>query len=74
MSLETVTRPLCIGGNLDEAVGFILSLPQSQQLFADAAEDTVAGAVDAVRAAFAPYAGPHGVVMDGTAWLVAAYR
>jgi SAM-dependent methyltransferase len=72
--LETVTRPQRVGDDVDDAVGFVLSLPESQQLFAGAPEDTVAAAVAAVRAAFAPYAGPEGVVLDATAWLVSAHR
>jgi SAM-dependent methyltransferase len=72
--LETVTRPQRIGDDVDDAVGFILSLPESRQLFAGAPEDAVAAAVAAVRAAFAPYAGAEGVVLDGTAWLVSADR
>jgi SAM-dependent methyltransferase len=72
--LETVTRPQRIGDDVDDAVGFILSLPESQQLFAGAPEDTVTAAVAAIRAAFAPYAGAEGVVLDGTAWLVSACR
>jgi len=63
-----------IGRNLDDTVGFVMSLPQSQQLFAGAPQDAVDAAVTALRAAFAPYAGSHGVVMDSTAWLVSAHR
>ena len=71
---ETVTRPQRIGDDVDDAVSFILSLPESRQLFADAPEDAVAAAVAAVRAAFARYTGAEGVVLDGTAWLVSADR
>jgi len=74
VTLETVTRPLRIAGNIDDTVGFVMSLPQSQQLFAGAPEDTIAGAVAGLRAAFAPYVGPEGVGLDGTAWLVSAHR
>ena len=72
--LETVTRLQRIGDDVDDAVSFILSLPESRQLFAGAPEDAVAAAVAAVRAAFAPYAGVEGVVLDATAWLVSADR
>jgi hypothetical protein len=51
-----------------------MSLPQSQRLFAGAPDDAVAEAVKALCAAFTPYAGAHGVVMDSTAWLVSARR
>jgi hypothetical protein len=74
VTLESVTRPQRIGADIEDAVRFIMSLPESQQLFAGAAEETVASTVDALRAAFAPYDGPHGVVLDGTAWLLSAHR
>jgi hypothetical protein len=51
-----------------------MSMRESQQMFAGAPDETVTAAVAALRAAFAPYAGPHGVVMDGTAWVVCAHR
>ena len=72
MSLEAVTRPLCIGRDVDDAAGYIMSMRESHQLFAGEPDGVVAAALDAQRAAFAPYAGPHGVVMDGTAWLASA--
>jgi SAM-dependent methyltransferase len=74
VTLETVTRPQCIGIDVEDAVGFIMSMRESQQMFAGAPDETVTAAVAALRAAFAPYAGPHGVVMDGTAWVVCAHR
>jgi SAM-dependent methyltransferase len=72
--LETVTRPVRIGRDLDHAVGFIMSLPQSQQLFAGVPHDVVDAVVAKLRAAFAPYVGFSGVVMDATAWLVSAIK
>jgi SAM-dependent methyltransferase len=74
VTLETVTRPVQIGRDLDHAVGFIMSLPQSQQLFAGVPRDVVDAARAKLRAAFAPYLGSHGVVMNATAWLVSARR
>jgi SAM-dependent methyltransferase len=74
VTLETVTRSVRIGRDVDDAAGFTTSLPQAQQLFADAPETVVAAAVAALRAAYAPYSGAHGVVMDATAWLVSAHR
>jgi len=72
--LETVTRPVRIGRDLDQAVGFIMSLPQSKQLFAGVPHDVVDAVVAKLRAAFAPYVGSRGVVMDATAWLVSAIK
>jgi hypothetical protein len=53
---------------------YILSLPQSQELFAGAPQQTVQAAAAALRTAFAPYAGTHGVVLDSSGWLVLARR
>ena len=73
VTLESVTRPVRVGRDLDDAAGFILSLPQSQQLFDGAPEDAIAAAGKALRAAYAPHTGAHGVVADATAWLVSAH-
>jgi SAM-dependent methyltransferase len=72
--LETLTRPFRIGRTIGDAVGFVLSLPQSKQLFTGAPQDSVDAAATALHAGFAPYARPQGVVMDATAWLVTAHR
>jgi SAM-dependent methyltransferase len=74
VTLEAVTRPVRIGRDLDQAVGFIMSLPQSKQLFAGLPHDVVDAVVAKLRAAFAPYVGSRGVVMDATAWLVSAIK
>jgi SAM-dependent methyltransferase len=72
--LETLTRPFRIGRTIADAVGFILSLPQSKQLFVGALADTVEAAATALHAGFTPYAGQQGVVMEATAWLVTAHH
>jgi hypothetical protein len=74
VTMDGITRPQCIGADLDEAVAFVLALPESRELFAGASEALWADARTALREAFTPYAGPGGVVMDGTAWLVTARR
>jgi SAM-dependent methyltransferase len=74
VSLETLVRPVRIGRTVEDATGYILSLPQSHELFAGAAEETVIAAATALRAAFAAYVGTHGVVLDSAAWLVSAHR
>lgn len=73
-TLEAVTRPMRIGDDVDDTVAFIASLEETRELFASKPEDRVAAAVDAARQALAPYAGPEGVVTNGTAWLVTAHR
>jgi hypothetical protein len=70
----TVTRPQRIGDDAEDAAAFLLSIAEDMQAFAGAPDQVVAAAGDALRAAYAPYAGPQGVVMDGAAWLVSAHR
>ncbi len=74
VTLETVTRSVRIGRDVDDAAGFVMSLPQSQQLLVGAGEDAAAAAVTGLRAVYAPYAGAHGVLMDASAWLVSAHN
>ena len=74
VTLESVTRPQRVGTDVEDVVRFVMSLPESRQLFAGLPEAVIAEAADAMRAAFAPYAGSHGVVMDAAAWLVSAHR
>jgi len=72
--LESVTQPQRIGDDIDDAVSFILSLPESQQLFTGAAQDTVNAATAALRSALTPYARPDGLSLNASAWLVSARR
>jgi SAM-dependent methyltransferase len=74
VKLDAVVRPVRLGRTVEDATGYILSLPQSQELFADAPQETVQAATSALRTAFAPYAGTHGVVLDSSGWLVFARR
>ena len=71
---DAVVRPVRLGRTVEDATGYILSLPQSQELFADAPPETVQAAASALRAAFAPYATTQGVVLDSSGWLVCARR
>lgn len=74
VTLEPVTRPQRIADNADDAVAFVRSLPETRQLLNGVPKDTVAKVTGALRDAFTPHAGPHGVVTDATAWLVSARR
>jgi ubiquinone/menaquinone biosynthesis C-methylase UbiE len=74
VTLDTVIRPQRIGADADDASQFVMSIAQDMQAFAGAPDQAVTAAHDALRAAYAPSAGPNGVVMDGTVWLVAAYH
>ncbi len=62
-ALRTLTRPVLIGRSIEDAVAFIMSLPQSRQLFTGAPDHAVEAAGGALRAALAPHAGSSGVVM-----------
>ena len=74
VSVDGVTRPQRIGDDADDAAAFLMSIAEDMKVFAGAPDDAVAAARDALRAGYAPYAQPHGVVLDGTAWLVSAHR
>lgn len=69
-----MTRPQRIATDVDDAVGFIMSLPETQQMFAGAPDDMMAATTAAVRVAFAPHARPDGIVVNASAWLVSAHR
>ena len=72
VSVESVTRPQRVADDPDDAVKFVLSLPESQQLFDGVPDDVVAKATEALMDAYAQYTSSHGVVTDASAWLVTA--
>ncbi|MQA13773.1 MAG: methyltransferase domain-containing protein [Pseudonocardiaceae bacterium] len=75
VTVEALTRPMRIGDDVEDALGFIRSLPRVADLFAAAPPDKRTAAISAVREALAPYAGPDGVVMHNNGeWLVTARR
>lgn len=75
VAIEDVTRPMRIGDDVDDAIGFIRSMPLVRGLLEGAPAEQAAAAIDAAREALVPYAGPDGVVMhDNGAWLVTARR
>jgi SAM-dependent methyltransferase len=74
-SVESITKPMRIADNLDDAVAFITSQPVVRdELFAGKPESNVRAAIAAAREALAPYEGPSGVVMSAGAWLVSLRR
>ena len=74
VTVDAVTRPHRVGSDVADVVSFITSMDETRALFAGKPEDKVAAAIDGIRQALAPYAGPQGVVTDATAWLVLARR
>ena len=74
VTLAAITRPMLMGSDVADVVGMVAATPQSQGLFAGQPEAKVRAAIAGLRSAFAPYARPEGVVMNGTAWLLTARR
>jgi SAM-dependent methyltransferase len=74
VALESLIRPQLVGTDADDAAKFVISIAEEMQVFAGAPDEVKARAADALRAAYEPYAGPRGVVMDGACWLVSARR
>lgn len=72
VSVEPITRPQRIADNPEDAVRFVMSLPESQQLFDGVPDEVTTKATEALEDAFAQYTGPHGVVTDASVWLVTA--
>ncbi len=77
IGIEEVREPVLIGGHggtVDEAAEFLRGTGFARRLFAEAAPDAIARAIDAVRDALAEYATTDGVSLGGAAWLVTAER
>ena len=72
VTLAAVTKPMLMGSDVEDVVGMVAATPQSEGLFAGQPEAKVHAAIAGLRAAFAPYARPEGVVMNGAAWLLTA--
>lgn len=71
---ESVVRPVRVGTDVDDIVTYLEARPETRALLADHGRDTTESAFAAVRTALRPYAGPAGVVVDDSAWLVTAVR
>jgi SAM-dependent methyltransferase len=72
VTVEAVTRPQRLGADPYEAVAAVMALPETRDLLAGSPDGAYAEVAAALTEAFTPYAGPEGVVMDSTAWLVSA--
>lgn len=73
-TVDEVAEPMCMGSSAEDAVAFMSRTEMAARLLQDANEETAQKAWDAVGEAFARYESPDGVVLTGTAWLVAARR
>ena len=74
VALAAIAKSMLMGSDVEDVVGMVAATPQSQGLFAGQPEAKVKAAIAGLRDAFAPYARPEGVVMNGTAWLLTARR
>jgi SAM-dependent methyltransferase len=72
VTLDAIARPMLMGSDVEDVVGMVAATPQSKGLFAGQPDAKVEAAIAGLRDAFAPYARPEGVVMNGTAWLLTA--
>jgi SAM-dependent methyltransferase len=72
--LDSVTRPVRLGRDLDSAAEYVLALPEARQLYDGQSVQLVDALRTALTEAFAPFLGSTGVVLDATAWLVTAHR
>ena len=72
VTLDAIARPMLMGSDVEDVVGMVAATPQSKGLFAGQPKAKVEAALAALRDAFALYARPEGVVMNGTAWLLTA--
>jgi SAM-dependent methyltransferase len=72
VTLDAIARPMLMGSDVEDVVGMVAATPQSKGLFAGQSAAKVEAAIAGLRNAFAPYARPEGVVMNGTAWLLTA--
>jgi SAM-dependent methyltransferase len=74
ITIEAITRPMWLGEDAEDVIRFFTSLDIVREWFAGKPQDKVDLAIDAVQEALGPYAGPQGIVMTGTAWLLSARR
>jgi SAM-dependent methyltransferase len=72
LELESLTRPMVMGSDVEDVVGMVASTPQGKGLFAGQPEESIKAALEGLRAGFTPFNGPDGVVMNGRAWLLTA--
>ncbi|MGH9026793.1 MAG: hypothetical protein ACRDWD_11870 [Acidimicrobiia bacterium] len=75
IDIDGCEAPLTIGGGgtIDDAVDYLRN-GTGRSLLAQVNEDTAARAVDAARAALAPFETPEGVVLPAATWIVTARR
>lgn len=61
-----------IGDDLDDAIGYITQMGPMSEVFAEADSEAQANALAAIRGALEPFAGPGGVRVGFSTWIVTA--
>ncbi len=76
VDLDPMDQTVLIGGGIsvDDAVEWFQHTGMARVLFRDRDADSIARAVDLLRAALAEHEGPDGVRLGGAAWVVRAQR
>jgi SAM-dependent methyltransferase len=74
LSLESLTRPMVMGRDVEDAVRLVAETPQAKGLFAGQSREKIDAAFQALREGFAPFETVDGVVTSGKAWLLTASR
>jgi SAM-dependent methyltransferase len=74
LSLVSLTRPMVMGRDVEDAVRLVAETPQAKGLFAGQPRQRVDAAIQALRTGFAPFEAADGVVTSGKAWLLTASR
>lgn len=72
IALERFDIDHSIGANVDDAIGFICQMGPMSEPFAAADADTQAQTLAALRGALEPFAGPAGVRLGFSTWIVTA--
>jgi SAM-dependent methyltransferase len=70
VDIEAVERPMRLGDDADDAVGFLRGTGMARALFEDAEPAAVERALEAVTEALRVHEQPGGVYLNGAAWLV----
>jgi len=74
IALEEVVRPMPMGSSVDDVLAFMRGTEMAQVLMTGVDPGTAEQAWTAIKAALQAHAGPGGITLAGTAWLVTARR
>jgi hypothetical protein len=64
VEIESLTRPMVMGSDVEDDVQLVAATPQSRGLFDGQPDERIHAAIEGLRAAFTPLARPEGVVMS----------